>query len=41
MAGNQAYIFMIFTVVGMIIGVVFDIFRVMRKTIKTACSRIR
>lgn len=35
MAGNQAYLFMIFTIVGMIIGVLFDIFRILRKTIKT------
>lgn len=35
MAENQAYIFMVFTIVGMIIGVLFDTFRILRKTIKT------
>lgn len=35
MASNQAYIFMVFTIVGMIIGILFDIFRILRKTIKT------
>lgn len=35
MANNQAYIFMVFTIVGVIIGVLFDIFRILRKTFKT------
>ena len=35
MAGNQAYIFMIFTLVGIVIGVLFDLFRILRKTFKT------
>ena len=35
MAGEQAYLFAIFTLVGIIIGVLFDIFRILRKTIKT------
>ena len=35
MAGNQAYLFMAFTIVGMLIGVLFDIFRILRKNIKT------
>ena len=35
MASNQAYLFMVFTLVGIAIGVLFDIFRILRKTIKT------
>ena len=35
MITNQAYIFMIFILIGIIIGVIFDFFRVLRKTIKT------
>lgn len=35
MAENQSYLFMVFTIVGMCIGVLFDIFRILRKTIKT------
>lgn len=35
MAGNQAYIFMAFSIVGVTIGLLFDIFRILRKTIKT------
>ena len=35
MANNQAYIFIVFTIVGVIIGVIFDIFRISRKTFKT------
>ena len=35
MAENQAYLFVIFTFVGIIIGIVFDIFRILRKTFKT------
>ena len=35
MIDNQGYLFVIFTVVGMIIGIIFDIFRISRKVIKT------
>lgn len=35
MVGNQAYLFMVFSIVGVIIGLLFDIFRIIRKTIKT------
>ena len=35
MITNQAYIFMIFVIIGMIIGVLFDFFRILRKSIKT------
>lgn len=35
MITNQAYIFIIFIVVGIIIGILFDFFRVLRKSIKT------
>ena len=35
MAENQAYLFVIFTLVGVIIGILFDIFRILRKTFKT------
>ena len=35
MAGNQAYIFMAFSIVGVTIGILFDFFRIIRKTIKT------
>lgn len=35
MASNQAYLFIVFTIVGIIIGVLFDIFRILRKTFKT------
>ena len=38
MISNQAYIFMIFILIGIIIGIVFDIFRIFRKTIKTRDS---
>lgn len=33
---NQAYIFIIFVLNGLIIGILFDIFRVLRKSFKTA-----
>ena len=36
MAGNQAHIFIIFTLVGITIGWIFDIFRILRKTFKTS-----
>lgn len=35
MITNQAYIFMIFVIIGVIIGVLFDFFRILRKSIKT------
>ena len=35
MASNQAYLFMVFSIVGVVIGVLFDIFRILRKTFKT------
>ena len=35
MAGNQAYLFVTFTLVGIIIGALFDAFRILRKTFKT------
>ena len=36
MAQNQAYLFLVFSFTGVIIGVLFDIFRILRKTIKTS-----
>lgn len=33
---NQAYLFLIFTMNGIIIGILFDIFRILRKSFKTA-----
>ncbi len=35
MINNQAYLFIIFTINGIIIGILFDFFRVLRKTFKT------
>ena len=35
MAGNQAHLFMTFTVVGIIIGMLFDFFRILRRSFKT------
>ena len=35
MITNQAYIFLIFIIIGMIIGILFDFFRILRKTINT------
>ena len=35
MVKNQAYLFLIFTVTGIIIGILFDIFRSLRKSFKT------
>lgn len=35
MAGNQTYLFMVFTLVGIAIGVIFDLFRILRKAFKT------
>ena len=36
MASNQAYLFLIFTLNGVLIGLLFDFFRILRKTFKTA-----
>ncbi|MBQ2917160.1 MAG: spore cortex biosynthesis protein YabQ [Clostridia bacterium] len=35
MAQNQAYLFLVFSITGVVIGVLFDFFRILRKTIKT------
>lgn len=35
MVNNQAYLFIIFTLDGILIGILFDFFRVLRKTFKT------
>lgn len=35
MSINQAYIFLIFTINGFVIGILFDIFRILRKSFKT------
>ena len=32
---NQAYIFLIFVINGFLIGILFDIFRILRKSFKT------
>ena len=36
MAQNQAYLFLVFSITGVIIGVLFDFFRILRRTIKTS-----
>lgn len=36
MVENQAYLFLVFTITGVILGVLFDFFRVLRKTYKTS-----
>ena len=36
MITNQAYLFLIFTINGIIIGLLFDIFRILRRSFKTA-----
>lgn len=36
MAQNQAYLFLVFSLTGVIIGVLFDFFRILRRTIKTS-----
>ena len=36
MITNQAYLFLIFIIDGIIIGLLFDFFRILRKTIKTS-----
>lgn len=35
MVENQAYLFLVFSFTGMLIGILFDFFRVLRKTYKT------
>lgn len=35
MAQNQAYLFIVFSLTGVIIGILFDIFRILRRTFKT------
>lgn len=35
MITNQAYLFLIFTLNGIIIGILFDVFRILRRTFKT------
>ena len=36
MVANQAYLFLVFTLNGIIIGILFDIFRILRKSFKTS-----
>lgn len=36
MVKNQAYLFLVFTVNGILIGLLFDIFRILRKSFKTS-----
>ena len=36
MIANQAYLFLIFTINGIVIGILFDIFRILRKSFKTS-----
>lgn len=36
MAQNQAYLFLVFSLTGVTIGVLFDFFRILRRTIKTS-----
>ena len=36
MVENQAYLFLVFSFTGMLIGILFDFFRVLRKTYKTS-----
>lgn len=36
MVQNQAYLFLIFTINGLIIGILFDIFRILRRSFKTS-----
>jgi len=36
MAQNQAYLFLVFSMSGIIIGVLFDFFRILRRSIKTS-----
>jgi len=36
MAQNQAYLFLVFSMTGVVIGILFDFFRILRKSIKTS-----
>lgn len=36
MITNQAYLFLIFTINGIVIGILFDIFRILRRSFKTS-----
>jgi len=36
MAQNQAYLFLVFSMTGVAIGILFDIFRILRRTIRTS-----
>lgn len=36
MAQNQAYLFLVFSLTGIIIGIIFDFFRILRKSFKTS-----
>ena len=36
MAQNQAYLFLVFSLTGVIIGILFDFFRILRRTFKTS-----
>ena len=36
MAQNQAYLFLVFSFTGVIIGILFDFFRILRRSIKTS-----
>lgn len=36
MAQNQAYLFLVFSMTGVIIGILFDFFRILRRSIKTS-----
>ena len=36
MVENQAYLFLVFTLTGFIIGALFDVFRILRKSFKTS-----
>ena len=36
MAQNQAYLFLVFSMTGVVIGVLFDFFRILRRSIKTS-----
>ena len=36
MAQNQAYLFLVFSLIGVAIGILFDFFRILRRTIKTS-----
>lgn len=36
MVENQAYLFLVFTINGIIIGLLFDVFRILRKSFKTS-----